>query len=54
MERIVGRYMYLRLVDARRPPVELSQSASVENHLRSLVARESQSRNIPAIWGRKC
>lgn len=41
--------MYSRLVDARRLPAESSRSASVENHPRSLVMRESQSRNIPTI-----
>lgn len=49
MERIIGRYMYSRLVDARRLPAESSRSASVESHPRSLVMRESQSRNKPAI-----
>lgn len=41
--------MYSRLVDARHPLAESSQSASVENHPRLLVMQESQSRNIPAI-----
>lgn len=48
MEDIVGKYMYLQLVDDHLLVV-MSHLALVENHLHLLVVLEILSRNIPKI-----